>query len=212
MFSFFKKKRTEFIHMYHNLDIKLELIYESAKGYKFYTYAHPIQVPYKRTEMALLYSRYASMGITRARLYEYIDAIIQANNKSDTSLIGALANQLKAVEEMTAERKVLQDLATVYTVLEGEPATRFVESWQDKKRDIWQDDEDCRDFFLSWAYGKIADLTKIQADTILKRSRELASAREIMDLTLRKKSQDSSKKETESHSTSRGKSKRVLPK
>jgi hypothetical protein len=160
------------MHEYQNSDFDMELIYDNGK-HRFYTYKNPIQLPYKRTESALLFSRYAQLCVTPERLNEYIKAILQANNKGDKSMVGVLANHLLITDENFGERQSLLNLATVYTVLEGEPADKFVSSWQDKKKEIWATDEDCRDFFTTWAYQKTPNFHKNQVGSILNYIKEM---------------------------------------
>lgn len=165
MFTFLKRRFTRFKHEYQNSEFDMELIYDNGK-HRFYTYKTPIQLPFKRTEMALLYSRYAQLCIIPERLNEYLKAIIHANNKGDRSLVGTLANHLLITDEHYGERQSLLNLATVYCVLEGEPADKFINSWQERKKEIWAQDEDCRDFFLTWAYKKTPNFTKKQCESI----------------------------------------------
>jgi len=160
--TFFKR----FKHEYQNSDFDMELIFDNGR-HRFYTYKNPIQLPYKRTEAALTYSRYAQMCITNELLKSSLDALIIANNKGDKSMVGHIANNLIINETHYGERNSLLNLATVYCVLEGEPCEKYIQSWQDKKLKIWQDDEDCRDFFLIWAYKKVPSFMTAQKDIIL---------------------------------------------
>lgn len=195
MFSFLKRRFSRFKHEYQNSNFDMELIYDNGK-HRFYTYKNPIQLPLKRTEACLLYSRYAQLCVTPERLNTMLTALIQANNKGDASRVGAIANNLLFADKAFGERKSLLGLATVYCVLEGEPAEKYINSWQDKKREIWEQDEDCRDFFLLWASRKTPSLIKMQLDTILKHLQEVEEVNILFQLILEDTLQTSQKSET----------------
>jgi hypothetical protein len=195
MFTFLRRKANKFKHMYQNSDFELELIYDNGK-HRFYTYKNPIQIPYKRTEAALIFSRYAQLCLTPERLNEYLKAIIIANNKGDRSLVGTFANHLLITDEHYGERQSLLNLATVYTVLEGEPADKFNQQWQEKKKEIFQADEDCRDFFLTWAYQKTPNFMKTQKNIILNYLKDMEAVNELFHSILEDTLQDLPKVET----------------
>lgn len=196
MFGAFKKK---FKHEYENSEFNLEPVYETKDGYKFYCYKEPIQVPYGRIELALLYTRYAQMCMTPERLNEFLEEILKANKKGDTNRVGALAMMMQVSEERFAEPESLKLLASVFTVLEGEPAGEYLENWQEKKFEIWENDKRCRDFFLLWAYKRFPDLIEISVADFLKNMDQQREAEKIYRSMLSHTSGKRKKRQTHKH-------------
>ena len=183
MFRFFKKRVRVFKHELYNSDFDLEKIYEMPDGRSVYAFSNLLQIPYKRKEAAMMYSRFAQLCMTPERFQEYVKQAIAALNKNNTALAATLLYHMQITDEIYGEVESLLRLASVFTVMEGEDAEKYTESMQEKKVELWKSIPDARAFFLTWAAQSLPNLSQQQRDNILKNIKENQPADQLLKQT-----------------------------
>jgi len=159
-------------------------IYTSKDGTSWSMITDWLNVPAERVIPADLAVNRASMGLTGTRLvkaFEEIEAdlntgkIIDAYSKFD---------QLKKRVADIPDEALLVDIACVFALLPEEDPHNYKPSLNARKIQIWQEDEDCRFFFIVKAVRYIIELSDISDDVI----RMHILQRHLMELSENQKS------------------------
>ena len=97
----------------------------------------------------------------------------EANKGDIVSLFGILS-EIEFRLDFVGEEQTLLELASVYFLIQGEPADDLSEEWTNKKKNILKNDSDARSFFLSRAYlftTKFSELSGKDFEKYLKENR-----------------------------------------
>jgi hypothetical protein len=124
--------------------------------HKFYDIRQADQILRSRFMVAEIQEIYIRSGISEGFLKEIskllIDRALDAKDmrqlKQDVIAIG---QNLQGRLGMLAEKKMYEELACVYFMLEDEPE-EYDQEWQTKKKSIWKEDSD---FFIMEAFNSI---------------------------------------------------------
>lgn len=156
MFDKFLKKPKK-----HKIDSRLELLYTDKHGVKYFKFRDPRQLPGARLRAAELAAVEAELCLTSQEGSRLLEMQMEYMNKGDfvkaSSITVELYNRFKSL----AEEETLLKLASVYVLLEGEPPDEYMQSWFNKKIELWNDDQEAKGFFL----GMAIKLTEIYGDT-----------------------------------------------
>lgn len=141
--------------------------YKDREGNQWYAFEDLEKLPARRALAADIAANMADMNITREALEGYVlkmrEAAEQGNIPELFQDLGRLQDRLTwATEENT-----LQNVAKCYFVLEGEHPKRPSRKWDEKKQEIWDNDDDCRVFFCQRAYRLINAASKASDTDIL---------------------------------------------
>ena len=140
-------------------------------GHKFYDIRLADKILYNRFVKAETDMMFIRMGLSEAFLKTIMaemKGVILDGKKSVTDLKNDLliaVNNIDARIGMIAEKKMYEDLACVYVMMEGEPAELDPE-WQEKKKRIWRDAGET-DFFTLLAFKITNNLKDISEKDIL---------------------------------------------
>jgi hypothetical protein len=152
-------------------------IYTSTDGTTWSMITDWLNVPAERVIPADLAVKRASLGLTDARLvkaFEEIEADLNTGN-----IINAYSkfDQLKKRVADIPDEALLMDIACVFALLPDEDPFNYKPSLNARKLQIWQEDIDCRFFFIQKAVHYITNLSHISDDVI----RMLIQQRDLME-------------------------------
>jgi len=141
-------------------------IYTSNDGTNWSMITDWLNVPAERVIPADLAVNRASMGLTGTRLvkaFEEIEADLNTGN-----IVNAYSkfDQLKKRVADIPDEALLVDIACVFALLPDEDPHDYKPSLNAQKIQIWQEDEDCRFFFIVKAVRYIIELSDISDDVI----------------------------------------------
>lgn len=143
------------------IDPRLELLHTDKHGVKYFKFKDPRQLPGPRLRAAELAAVEAELCLTSQEGSRLLEMQMEYMNKGDfvkaSSITVELYNRFKSL----AEEETLLKLASVYVLLEGEPPDEYMQSWFNKKIELWNDDQEAKGFFL----GMAIKLTEIYGDT-----------------------------------------------
>lgn len=127
----------------------------TVQGVNFYAIEQADQILHSRYLVAEIQELYIRAGISESFLKEIAQLLITraqtpGDHKTDMFAIGQ--NLLQRVG-FIADRKMYEELACVYFMMEGEPQ-EYLPEWQQKKKDLWGANEDDRDFFTLEAFKR----------------------------------------------------------
>lgn len=142
-------------------------IYTDSKGNNWYTIQNPANLHATRALTAWTFSRDAEFGLTRDKLHLACEKINEGVNKKDIAQIAKVTGVIEAALSLYAEPEILLNLATCYTFLNDEKNDGYLDYVQDKKREIWQSDNDCKAFFLRWSVQFIRMSSELQKENVL---------------------------------------------
>lgn len=191
-FNWFARYCFEVSRQYNESMYSLQTLWVDKSGEKIYTFADE-NLPNGRVLKTLQAMNDAQLSMTKERQQLYFEEMKKALNKNDYVRAGTLAELGNGTLNMFSTEKMLLDLACVFTVLDGEPEDKFLDSWQEKKKRLFEKDHEMRDFFLGFAYKKIQSSTKLSIGSILSKIREEATARELYQSILFQKRSDTLK-------------------
>jgi hypothetical protein len=161
--------------VYDNKTLKqLEKVYTDKHGNNYYQLKHLASMSHIRAISAETATRYADVCLTRERLEEICEDIIEALNKHDVARAAAKAYEIKTRMEFAAETNTLLTLATIYFYIEGEPIDSYDDYWQEKKMLLWKQDQMAMDFFLQLAWERTSQYKTMSEINISDYLREIA--------------------------------------
>ncbi len=129
---------------------------------KFYKIDTADQILHSRYMVAEIQELYIRAGISESFLKEISNLLIsraqqQGDHRTDMFAIGQ--NLLQRIG-MVAEKKMYEELACVYFLMDDEP-NEYLPEWQEKKKALWGKHPKERDFFIMEAFK----LTNASLDT-----------------------------------------------
>lgn len=167
---FFRKKEAAKPSSIH----ALREIYTSEDGSKWFEFENPMNTPAKRAIAAEVATRFADMNLTKPVFKKLIQRMKEEANKGDIVSLFGILSEIEFRLDFVGEEQTLLELASVYFLIEGEPADDLSEEWTNKKKNILKNDSDARSFFLSRAYlftTKFSELSGKDFEKYLKENR-----------------------------------------
>jgi len=143
-----------------------ENIYTSKDGTSWSMITDWLNVPAERVLPADLAVNRASMGLTGERMVKAFAEIKADLNKGDIVSGFAKFDQLERRVADIPDEALLADIACVFALLPGEDPFNYKPSFNAQKIKIWQEDIDCRFFFILKAVRYITILSDISDDAI----------------------------------------------
>lgn len=123
--------------------------------HKFYEINAADEIMLSRFMIAEIQEIYIRYGISEAFLSEIAELLIKKGTstgdiKADMVAIGLnLRHRVGAI----AEKKMYEELACVYFLMDDEPA-EYEQQWQEKKKALWRAHPKERDFFITEAFKR----------------------------------------------------------
>jgi hypothetical protein len=149
------------------VDPRLQEVYEDKSGRRWYEFTHDGLMCYKRFMSAQIAERFLRLGFTEEFLNRVIDLGIKIaydTTKTETQVRqdqAAIWQNLQMRKGYISGEDQYLRLAAVYFVLADEPLTECYETWTQKKIQMWNEDQDAKDFFLQRALAKVHSLPNI---------------------------------------------------
>lgn len=156
-----------------------KLLYTDKFDNKWYTLINPANLHPARALNAWTFSKDSEFGMSQQKLKKATERINEALNKNDLASIAKINGVIEAALDLYAEPAILLNLATCYTFLNNEKNEAYVDTVQDHKRTIWENDPDCKSFFLQFALQFTARFSESQKLNV---QEYLAKAKPITDM------------------------------
>lgn len=163
-----------------------KLLYTDRQSNKWYAINNAANIHATRALTAWSFSRDAEFGMTRERLSIACEKLNEAVNKKDIATIAKVTGVIEAGLTLYATPEILLNLATCYTFLNDETNEGFKDFIQEKKRDIWSTDADCKSFFLQWSVTFIQRFSELQNTNVLDYLQNAKPILDQIDFQLRK--------------------------
>lgn len=163
LFSYFKSKP----QAERTTTEGFKLLYTDSQGNKWYCITNTANIHASRALTAWAFSKDAEYGLTREKLSLGLEKINEAVNKNRLSDVAKVTGVLEAALSLYAEPEIMLNLATCYTFLNNEQNDGFKDFIQEKKREIWNSDPDCRAFFLQWSVQFMQRFSESQSTNVL---------------------------------------------
>lgn len=162
-------------------------IYTDRQGNKWHTINNPANIHATRALTAWAFSRDAAFGMSREQLSIACDKLNDAVNKKDIATIAKVVGVIEAGLTLYSTPEILLNLATCYTFLNDEKNEGYKDFIQDKKREIWNTDADCKSFFLQWSTRFIQKSSELQNTNVLDYLEKVKPIIDQIDFQLQKK-------------------------
>lgn len=144
-----------------------KFLYKDSLGNKWYTVSNLSNIHASRALMGWVFQKDMEFGMSSEKRQILYAKMNEAVNKGDISTVAKLVGLLEAGENLYAETTILLNLVTCYTFLNDEKNDGYLEYVQDKKREIWSKDNDCKSFFLQFAVNFTEKFSKSQSKNVL---------------------------------------------
>ena len=164
MFKLFKKKKKQQPTPIEKVPISF--VYESTDGSRWYQYDNILQLPAKRAIAAEVATRFAEMNLSKPLFKKLIDEMKKHANNGDIVSLFALINEVEFRLDYIGEEETLLELATCYFCLEGEDQNDYTEGYRKKKLEIFNEDSDCKGFFLDKAFEHTTNFSNMSGTII----------------------------------------------
>ncbi len=146
-------------------------VYKDAKGNQWFSYVNVLEISPARGVSASKADRFVSLRITEGNLISLCDkAINGVNHPSKPDFVGmaAIVHEIRRRLAMVCEETSLLELSSIYYFLIDEDP-RFPSHHHMKlKRELWEDDEICRSFFLHMSLGLTKQFSTMSEEDLLK--------------------------------------------
>ena len=156
---------------------ELTPIYKDKSGRQWYEFAEKMNVPAQRAIAAEVATRFADMNLTKSALRELFAKMKEHANGGNIVDLFAIINEIEFRLDFIGEEETLLELASIYFLIEGEPADELSEVWTKKKKEILKGDAEASAFFLSRAYLIITNFSQLSGpdfEKYLKETKEHA--------------------------------------
>lgn len=129
-------------------DPKLQLVYTSKNGSKFYSHIDPLQISGLRGMAAEKAKRFMDMMLTKRTLEELLSEYKKAFNSQDIMKAASIIQEIEFRLHFLSEESSVLDLVCIYFFLEDEDPEEPSEVFNKKKHKVFEEDKACRSFFL----------------------------------------------------------------
>lgn len=165
------------LHLFHknkkmidnSQNIKLKEVYTDALGNKWFAQTNILEISPARGLSAARADRYVGLKISEHNFSQLLNVAIDGLNKEQNiSQMIAIMHELKWRQEMLCEESSILDLAGIYYFLQDENPDFPSEVHNQKKREIWAQDEICRGFFLTLGLSLTTKFSNTPEEDLLK--------------------------------------------
>lgn len=153
-----------------------KLIYTDSLGNKWFTINNYANLFATRSLMAWNYSKDSEYNLTEEQRLTAYEKMNEGVNKKDIASIAKIVGVMEAAEKLYCAPVILLNLATCYVFLNDEANDGYKDFIQDKKREIWESDIDCKAFFLQWSTQftkRYSELQKLNVLDYLERAKPI---------------------------------------
>ena len=126
----------------------LNLSYTSKDGTEFYSYVDPLQISTLRGVAAEKAKRFLDMNLTHRTLSEIIREIKKEAGAGDIVKAFSLVQEIEFRLHFLSEESSILDLVCIYFFLKDENPEEPNEASNRKKHKVFEEDAQCRGFFL----------------------------------------------------------------
>lgn len=142
-------------------------IYEDASGRSWFEYTDKMNIPATRSLAAEVATRFADMNITKDKLKGLILKMKENANEGNVVSLFSILQEIEFRLDFVGEEETLIEIASIYFLLEDEPE-QLSASFQERKKQIFKEDPDCRAFFLSRVFQLITNYSQLSEVDFLK--------------------------------------------
>jgi hypothetical protein len=140
---------------------EFKLVYEDSLKNKWYTYVNPLDIDAVRGIRAERAERFSKMMVTEQELKLAFAECRTAAKENDAMKVYSIIMELEHRLKFICEENSVLDMAGIFFLLEDEDPKQVLDSVLDKKQKIWQEDRECRGFFLRSGLSLIKHLENI---------------------------------------------------
>jgi len=126
----------------------LTLVYTSKNGTEFYSHIDPLQISALRGVSAEKAKRFVDMNLTSRALTELIKEIKKEAGAGDIVKAFSIVQEIEFRQNFLCEESSILDLVCIYFFLKEENPEEASEAFNKKKHKIFEEDAECRGFFL----------------------------------------------------------------
>jgi hypothetical protein len=144
-------------------DDLLQYAYTDSKGNHYFEFIHDGSMPFKRYVESQVTEKMIRLGFSQTGIEEII-TVLKRQSIDGTRTAEQLRQDMTVIAAnlegrlgFLTTKKVYEQMASIFYLLEGEPLVPS-DRWHMKKYDLWADDEAARDFFLHGAWQKVHGL------------------------------------------------------
>lgn len=123
-------------------------VLKDKKGNVWFSHKNPLEIGAIRGVNAERKGRFVGMMITQKELTLMLDEHSKCVKEMDFIRAFAIIDEIKHRLKFLTEEKSILDLAGIYYFLDGEDIDESFEYWEEKKQKIWEEDTECRRFFI----------------------------------------------------------------
>lgn len=142
-------------------------IYKDKFGNHWFEFLDKKQIPARRAIAAEVATRFADMNLTKTRFKEIAAKMREYANQGDIVNLFALVQEIEFRLDFIGEEETLIELVSVYYLLEDEPSDQVSEIYKDRKKEILDNDEAARAFFLNASFQLITTFSNTSEVDIL---------------------------------------------
>ena len=148
----------------------IKILKVNGKEHKFYQIEQADEILHSRYIVAEIQELYIRAGISEGFLKEIAQILIDTAMESKDMKklkedVVAVGQNLKARLGMIAEKRMYEELACVYFLMDDEPI-EYDEQWQATKKAVWRSAGE-QDFFIIQAFNKtMPSATTLQTDIL----------------------------------------------
>jgi len=126
----------------------LALVHTSKNGIEFYSYADPLQISALRGVAAEKAKRFLDMNLTSRSLTELVKEIKREAGAGDIVKAFSIVQEIEFRQSFLCEESSILDLVCIYFFLKDENPEEPSEAFNKKKHKVFEEDAQCRGFFL----------------------------------------------------------------
>lgn len=163
-----KKARKNYQDFVNELnDGNLIHVYTDSFGNKWFTWPVPAQMPPERALMAEIAASSFDMNMNREDMVKYVEDCLNHCNKGKLTEVVKILSNMQERLQYAAMTETLLSLAQCYFMLDGENLRQPSPADSKRKSDIWEQDAECRAFFLRAAFKHTAIYSLMSETDIL---------------------------------------------
>ncbi len=170
-----------------NEDHEVEFVYKDSFGNKWYTLKDPRKIPKYREIEAQVAMRQLHNRITDVELAGFCDRVTEAFDEQKFLKAAGYIERLRERISYAVEMTTLLQLSKSFFFLEGENINRSSRYYNDKKDQIFEDDLECRAFFLQGAW-RLTDMYATMPEIDIQTYLMMVEARKKKPITMKRPS------------------------
>ena len=151
----------------NSTDSRLEVIYTTVDGTKFYAFIDPLNIPPMRGLAAEKAKQFVEMNLTATSMRELIRQCKIEAGSGDIVKAFSIIQEIEYRLDFISEENSLLDLICVYFMLENEDPITSVRIHNKKKHAIFNKDMIARDFFLRISLSIVKKFSEKPEEDIL---------------------------------------------